>query len=152
MKEIKANHYVETIIHITDRLLRNIKTELRKKIDDINSDITSEQFIVLDTISCYSGIYQQKLSDVLMKDKSNTTRILKLLESKNLIKKEAGNKDGRLVYRLYVTEKGNDVLNFILPKIKKCITDIFASVTDEEIDLLHGLSKKFEKDLSYLEK
>lgn len=151
MKRIKANHYVETMIHITDKLLRNIKAELRKEVDKINPDITSEQFIVLDTINCYAGIYQQKLSDILMKDKSNTTRILKLLESRDLITKEAGKKEGRLVYRLYVTDKGCKVLEYIMPKIKKSITDIFASVSDEEIEMLHNLSKKFEKDLKEID-
>ena len=151
MKEVKANHYVETIIHITDKLLRNIKAELRNKFDEIGQDITSEQFVVLDTISCYPEIYQQKLSSILMKDKSNTTRILKLLEEKELIKKSAGKKDGRPVYYIEITNKGMNIINIAMPKIKKSITDIFASVSDEEIELLHKLSKKFEKDLNYQE-
>ena len=147
MKEVKAKHYVDTIIHITDSLLRRIKTELRQKFDDINSDITSEQFVVLDTISCYPNIYQQKLSSILMKDKSNITRIIRILEAKEFITKKAGNKEGRLVYFLSITKKGEQIIDLVMPKIKKCITDMFESVSDEEIELLHSLSKKFDKDL-----
>ncbi len=147
MNEVKAKHYVDTIIHITDSLLRRIKSELRQKFDDINSDITSEQFVVLDTISCYPNIYQQKLSSILMKDKSNITRIIRILESKEFITKKVGNKDGRLVYFLSITKKGEQIIDLVMPKIKKCITDMFESVSDEEIELLHSLSKKFDKDL-----
>jgi DNA-binding MarR family transcriptional regulator len=79
--------------------------------------------------------------------KSNITRIIRILESKEFITKKVGNKDGRLVYFLSITKKGEQIIDLVMPKIKKCITDMFESVSDEEIELLHSLSKKFDKDL-----
>ena len=147
MKEIKVNHYVDTAIYSVDMIIRTLKSELKQKIDKLDMGITSEQFVVLDTIRCYDNIYQQKLSEILMKDKSNTTRIIKVLEAKGLINREAGNSNNRLVYKLTITEKGKKLADVNMPKIKKMITDIFENITDEELDTLHSLSKKFQNDL-----
>ena len=148
MKEIKVNHYVDTIIYSVDMILRLLKSELKQKIDNLKIGITGEQFIVLDTICCYKDIYQQKLSDIIMKDKSNMTRILRVLEDKGLIKREVGNVNNRLVYFLKTTDKGQRIVDDNMPKIKVFITEIFENIADEEIELLHKLSGKFQKDLS----
>lgn len=148
MKNIKSNHYVDTAIYSIDLILRNLKLELRKKIETLGIGITSEQFVVLDTIYCYDNIYQEKLSTILMKDKSNTTRIIKILENKKLIKRNIQHLNNRLIYQLDITEEGKKIINENMPKIKKYITELFANITDEEIDVLYSLSKKFQNDLS----
>ena len=83
-----------------------------------------------------------------MQDKSNTTRIIKTLEQKDLVTKEYGNVNNRLVYFLKVTEKGRKMIKENMPKIKQFITEIFTTITDNEIEILHTLSKKFQTDLS----
>ena len=148
MKEIKKNHYVDTIIFSIDMIIRTLKSELKQKIDNLNIGITGEQFIVLDTICCLKDVYQQKLSDVIMKDKSNRTRILRVLEDKELISREVGNVNNRLVYFLRTTEQGRKIVQDNMPKIKEFITEIFENIEDEEIELLRSLSGKFQKDLS----
>ncbi|MGM9993940.1 MAG: MarR family winged helix-turn-helix transcriptional regulator [Candidatus Gastranaerophilaceae bacterium] len=147
MKEVKAKHYIDTTIHSVDIAIRTLKYKLKQKIDSLNIGITSEQFVVLDTIDCHNGIYQQQLSDILMKDGSNTTRIIKVLIEKGLITKEVGQTNNRLIYKLNITEQGKHLVTENMPKIKKYITELFENITDEEIDILHSLSKKFQGDL-----
>mgnify|MGYP002870226916 CR=1 FL=1 len=147
MIKIKPEHYVDTIIYSIDKVLKNVKTELRQKLDTMNFGITSEQFVVLDTISCFDNIYQQKLSEIIMKDKSNTNRILKLLEQKGLITKEYGSVNNRLVYFLKITPEGQKIVDAAIPKMKQFITEIFTNINDNEIELLHSLSAKFQSDL-----
>ena len=148
MIEIKAKHYIDTIIFSVDLIIKGLKNELKQKIDSLNIGITGEQFVVLDTIYCNENMYQQKLSDILMKDKSNTTRILKVLVKEGLITRTAGNVNNRLVYMLNITDKGRNMVKNNMPKIKKFISDIFQNITDDEIDLLHSLSTKFQSDLT----
>ena len=83
-----------------------------------------------------------------MKDKSNTNRILKILEQKGLVKKEYGNVNNRLVYFLKVTDEGRKIVEDNMPKIKQFITEIFKNIDNSEIDILHKLSNKFQADLS----
>lgn len=147
MKKIKSNHYVDTAIYSIDMIIRNLKIELRKRIDKLDIGITSEQFVVLDTIYYYENMYQEKLSTILMKDKSNITRILKILENKNLIQRHVHNLNNRLIYRLDITDKGKKIIDENMPKIKQYITELFENITDEEVDVLYSLSKKFQNDL-----
>lgn len=146
--EIKLNHYVDTVIYSVDMIIKNLKSELKHKVDNLNLGITGEQFVVLDTISYYKNIYPQKLSDILMKDKSNTTRMIKILTDKGLISKEVGKSNNRLVYKLNITSAGQKLVDDNMPKIKKYITELFVNITDEEIALLHSMSGKFEKALT----
>lgn len=148
MLDIKKEHYKDTIIYSIDMIIRGLKTELKQKLDTLNLGITGEQFVVLDTISAFDNIYQQKLSKIIMKDKSNTNRILKVLEQKGLIEKVYGNVNNRLVYFLKVTDEGKKIVKSTIPKMKKFITEIFVDIDNEEIELLHKLSKKFQLDLS----
>ena len=147
MKEVKVNHYVETAIYSCDVILRNLKNALKGKLDKLNLGITSEQFVVLDTISCFKNIYQQQLAEILMKDKSNTARIVKILEDKGLIIKTTGISNNRPVHILQVTADGDKILSRSVPKMKKYIAEIFTTIPDEEIEHLHVLGKVFQKDL-----
>ena len=148
MKEIKRNHYVDTVIYSVDMIIKNLKAELKHRIDKLDLGITGEQFVVLDTVSYYENIYPQKLSDILMKDKSNTTRMIQILVDKGLLIKEAGKSNNRLVYILKITDKGKKLVDDNMPKIKKYITEIFENISDEEIELLHKMSTKFETALT----
>ena len=148
MIDIKKEHYIDTIIYSIDRIIKGLKNELKKKIETLDIGITGEQFVVLDTIYGRKNIYQQQLSEIIMKDKSNTTRILGVLEKKELITRSVGRKDNRLVNLLEITEKGRRIVEDNMPQIKEFITDIFKHITDQEIETLHTLSKKFQSDLS----
>jgi DNA-binding MarR family transcriptional regulator len=129
-------------------IIKNLKNELKHKIDKLNLGITGEQFVVLDTVSYYENIYPQKLSDIMMKDKSNTTRMIQILVDKGLITKVVGKVNNRLVYQLKITKQGKKLVDDNMPKIKKYITEIFANIPDEEIELLHKMSRQFETALS----
>ena len=148
MIKINKEHYVDTVIYSIDKIIKGLKNELKNKLETLDIGITGEQFIVLDTICGTKNIYQQQLSEIIMKDKSNTNRILKILEQKGLITKEYGNVNNRLVYFLNPTEDGRKIVEDNMPKIKQFITDIFKNIDDSEIEILHKLSHKFQADLS----
>lgn len=148
MKNIKSNHYIDTVIYSIDMIIRNLKSELKQRIDSLNMGITSEQFVVLDTIYYYEGIYQQKLSEILFKDKSNTNRIVSVLEEKCLISKDVSKINNRLVNILNITPEGKKLIDKYMPTIKNIIKDICKNITDEEIDNLHILSTKFQNELT----
>lgn len=152
MIDIQKEHYVDTIIYSIDKIIKGLKNELKNKLETLNIGITAEQFIVLDTICGKEHIYQQQLSEIIMKDKSNTNRILKILEQKGLITKKYGNVNNRLVYFLYVTKEGKRIVKENMPKIKQFITDIFKNIDNQEIEILHKLSNKFQADLSSVNK
>lgn len=149
MKNIRPEHYVDTVIHSIDIIIKNVKAELRLRADELDMGITSEQFVVLDTISANKDIYQQKLSDILYKDKSNTNRIVSVLLEKGLITKDVSSINNRLVNVLNISEKGQELIDKFMPQVKEIVRDICSNITDEDIDNLHVLSSKFEKILTF---
>ena len=149
--DFMVKHYTDTVIHSVDKIIRGVKYELKQKIDKLNIGITGEQFIVLDAIAANPKVYLQKLSEIIFKDKSNTTRIINLLEKKNLIKREMGRKNNRLVNYLSVTEYGQKIVDDNMPKIKEFVEEIFSNITNNEVELLHSLSKKVQSDLSKMQ-
>ena len=148
MKNIRPEHYVDTVIHSIDIIIKNVKAELRQRADELDMGITSEQFVVLDTISANKDIYQQKLSEILYKDKSNTNRIISVLLEKDLITKDVSSINNRLVNVLNISKKGQELIDKFMPQAKEIVRDICSNITDEDVDNLHVLSSKFEKILT----
>lgn len=148
MKNFKPKHYTDTVIYSIDMIIKSLKSELKQRIDNLGMGITSEQFVVLDTIYSNENIYQQQLSEILSKDKSNTTRIIAVLLEKGLISKDMSKSNNRLVNVLNITPKGKELIDSYMPPIKNMIKEICKNITDEEIDMLHTLSNKFQKNLS----
>ena len=151
MLDIKPEHYIDTVIYSIDKIIKGLKTELKHRLESLNIGITAEQFVVLDTICSFKNIYQQQLSNIIMKDKSNTNRILKILEQKDLIAREYGKVNNRLVYFLHVTKEGKRIVEENIPKMKQFIAEIFKNIDNSEVDILHILSRKFQNDLAFIE-
>lgn len=142
--KVKAEHYTETLIYSIDRILKNIKNDLNKYITGLNLGVTAEQFSVLDTIGRNNTICQQEIADILFKDKSNVKRIIEILEKKELITKETGRKNNRLVNFLSITENGKSLLKKSLPKIKNFIeNDLIKDISNDEIEILRKIAAKF---------
>ncbi|MCP5097387.1 MAG: MarR family transcriptional regulator [Chloroflexi bacterium] len=74
-----------------------------------NFKLTPPRFYALSHIAEEPGLSSSRLSDRLLCDKSNVTRIVKGLESDEYIERKPHETDGRAL-RLYLTEKGTAVL------------------------------------------
>jgi len=72
-------------------------------------NLTPPRFYTLSHISEEPGLSSSRLSERLLCDKSNVTRIVKGLESKGYIERRPHETDGRAL-RLFLTEKGTAVL------------------------------------------
>ena len=71
--------------------------------------LTPPRFYALTHINEEPGLSSSKLSERLLCDKSNVTRIVKGLEAEGLIIRKPHETDGRAL-RLYLTDLGGDVL------------------------------------------
>ena len=61
-------------------------------------------------------MYLRQLACVTLKDRPNITRIVSILEAKEYLT-SAIDKEKRMVKKLYITEKGLDVCEKVLPSI-----------------------------------
>jgi DNA-binding MarR family transcriptional regulator len=61
-----------------------------------------------------SGITQSEIAQMVIKDKTNITRIIDLLEKSNFIRRKRDRNDRR-IYRIYLTQIGNTILKKVFP-------------------------------------
>ncbi len=112
-----------------------LKTLLNKLLREGGCSITNEQWIVLKVISANPAVSQTEIAEKTLKDKTNITRILDLLEKSACIERRRDDRDRRM-YRIHITEQGKRILKAVNPVTQK---------TDEICT--HSLSKKEVKEL-----
>ncbi len=109
-------------------------------------DIRPEQFTVLMTLKENNGMYQRQLAYYTFKDRPNITRIVSILEKKGYITSQITS-DGRQVKKLFITPKGIEECEKILPVILKIWTDTIGDLTGEEVSSFLNTLDKIENNL-----
>ena len=82
-----------------------LKNRLNVLLRENGLDLTADQFEVLGILREREGISQSELAYLTSKDKTNITRILDLLEKKDMIERKKDERDRR-AYNIYLTDKG----------------------------------------------
>jgi len=78
-------------------------------------EITPEQYLVLNMINDDEHLSQNKLCELLYKDKSNMTRLISVLEDKGLVTKTSQSERGKQLNIIKITEKGKNLRALITP-------------------------------------
>ncbi len=88
-----------------DTTIKRIRSFMQKGLAEAGIDLTVDQWVVIDHIKPNPGISQNDLALAVAKDAPTVTRILDLLVSKGLIKRQMGENDRRK-FRLFLTAEG----------------------------------------------
>lgn len=114
-------------------------------------NLTAPRYYALLHISEKPGLSSSELSDRLLCDKSNVTRIVKGLEGAGLIIRQPHETDGRTL-RLYLTEAGNEICAHVATAHQKyndlrlsCISEISQGSL---LDNLTVLNESLQDELS----
>ena len=146
------NCYARSFPYLTDKTSVYLRLRGANLLNELGADITLEQFITLDAISSFDGICQRDLAKILLKDRSNVTRILNILENKNLIARETSNKGNRVVKVAQITKKGIDVLSKYQNKMKDDMNRFLAQFDSQKLEItaemLAEISAKISENAS----
>ncbi|MCM0084365.1 MarR family transcriptional regulator [Geomonas sp. Red32] len=104
-------------------------------------DITSEQWVVLHRLWEQDGINQKELSEKILKDQANTTRILDKLIKKGLVKRLDAI-DDRRAYLIYLSDEGRAVFEAGLSFVVQVRERMERGLTDNEVAVLTTLLDK----------
>jgi DNA-binding MarR family transcriptional regulator len=104
----------ETIGSLITKSYWYLKTYFNKLLKENEIGITTEQFSVMMAVYTNSGITQSEIAQMVIKDKTNITRIIDLLEKSNFIRRKRDRNDRR-IYRIYLTQIGNTILKKVFP-------------------------------------
>ena len=133
------------------RVGKMIRAIANQKFSKANFPITPEQFTVLTAILDHDGLYQRQIGALTLKGRPNITRIIKILEEKELVTKTSDiNK--RKIFKINITEKGKQAYNLALPTVLEHWQNSIEGITDEEliscIKLLNKIKKNLEEKLN----
>ena len=98
------------------------------KLQQNGINITPEQFLVLDILWKEQSLSQQKIADIIQKDKNSVTKIIDSLEKKNLVRRVV-DKNDRRINKIELTDEA-----FALEKITTEVAINFMNDAVEGID------------------
>ena len=114
------------------RVGKMVRAIPNQKFSKADFPITPEQFTVLTAILDHDGLYQRQIGALTLKDRPNITRIIKILEEKELVTKTPDiNK--RKIFKINITEKGKQAYDLVLPTVLEHWQNSVEGVTDEEL-------------------
>lgn len=148
MKEKETCHYTESIIYAMEHTVVYFKIKGAQFFNELNMGVTIDQFGALDAIYCNNDICQRDLSKIILKDRSNTGRILNILEENGFITRVAETKGKRLVKKIYITKKGKKLVENSQEKLRSAFSKVFDDVSEEEFATLRKTLEKLKNSLS----
>ncbi len=137
----------QVLLH-TEQNLKHFRDLVNHAFHKSGYAITYDQWTVLAAIAQKQGITQIIISDKTGKEPASISRILKLLEKKELIEKLQDKKNKR-AKRIYLTPSGDEVQKKATKTFNSIAKDGFNGVYEQEINLfvriLDKLKVNFEK-------
>jgi DNA-binding MarR family transcriptional regulator len=109
--------------------------------------LTGAQFDVIAQLSQNEGISQQGLSEKLFVTKGNVCGLLGRMEEKGWVKRE-DDPDDRRAHRLYLTEKGRELAERVLPAQEEFVAEQMSILTDEEQATFRSLLRQLDRSLA----
>lgn len=128
-----VNNSLNSLVYKTNTIL---KGKLQAALNSF--DITSEQWVTLERLHENDGCNQKELSLNSFKEQAAITRTLDILEKKGLVERRKSEVDRR-EFLIFITEKGINLLNDILPHVKLYRDSLNSILTQEEIETLSAL-------------
>ncbi len=118
---------------------------IKKRLNQMN--ITYMMANVCGVVWFSPGISQDGVAQTLIIDKSSVAKIISKAQKEKLIRRKVNEKDKRS-YHLYLTDKGNKVMQEIINVIDEWEKEVCKNISDEEMTAFKSVLTKIEKGLS----
>jgi DNA-binding MarR family transcriptional regulator len=102
--------------------MKKIKQTLQRKFNEIGTDLTVDQWVILDILVVEDGLSQQEIGQICFKDAPTLTRILDLMVRKELIERKTQPTDRRK-FEIKLTSKGMNTHTSIAPVVLQLRND-----------------------------
>ena len=112
---------------------RSMTRRFVHKAHESGLDISLDQWIVLGPVWQLKNPSHKDLSEFCMKDKTSITRIVDMLEKKNLVVRVADQIDQRKK-RVVLTHEGKQLFNHVVPIMEKTREEVRQGISDKEIE------------------
>jgi len=122
-----------SIGYLVGRTSRAIIKRLTKKFADAGFDISYEQWSILIHLYRRDGQTQQELSNIAVKDKAAITRLLNVLEKKNIVLRIPDRTDKRSKL-VYLTHKAKAFQEDLMALVEEMLREADKGISFEEME------------------
>ncbi len=116
-----------------DRTIKLIKHNYTKSFKEIGVDITTEQWVILDSLNEKDGLSQNELASGSFKNAPTVSRIIDLLCKKDLTERKPSKEDRRK-HHIFLTVKGRNTYLKALPIVEGLRKKGWNGLNDEDYD------------------
>ena len=120
---------------IIDRTIKMIKLNYLKAFKEADVDITTEQWVLLQSLYNDDGISQNDLASGSFKNAPTVSRIIDLLVKKGLVERKRFDNDRRR-YRIFLTKKGKETYERALPAVLELRRKGWQGLSDHDFEHL----------------
>ncbi len=114
-------------------------------------NLTPEQLLVMDTLWDEGVLSQQKIADIIFKDKNSVTKLIDALEKKGLVNRISDKSDRRL-NQIHITERAIIIKEEITKIALESTDGIIRDIPKEELLIFINVLNKMAKNIDSLEK
>lgn len=117
--------------------------------DDLQNNginVTPEQYLVLDILWENQPLSQQKIADMIQKDKNSVTKIIDSLEKKNLVSRIV-DKNDRRINIIELTEEGRNLEKIATDVAIKFMNDVVQDIDKQDLDSYMKVMRQMKNNL-----
>ena len=130
-----------------EEIIKRFRDLVNRSFHKNDLSISYDQWMVINTIYKKQGVTQIYVAENTRKEPASVSRILKLLEKKELIER-VPDRTNRRAKRLYLTPKGDDVHHKATRLFNMIAKDGFNGVYEQEINLFVRILDKVQGNFS----
>ena len=136
----------ETISFLLDQTVRQSKLFTQRQMDQLGLNITVEQWTLLKVVAENGRISQVDLSLKAQKDTASITRMLDLLQKKDMVRRTADDMDRRK-FLISLTESGQIFFNRHTAQMDALRSKIVEGLSDQELADLERILERFRQNI-----
>lgn len=140
MSELDQNLAVKGMV-VMRKAFRTIDSKVSETFK--NYDLTPTQFGVMDVLNSKGKMKIGELIDRMLATSGNMTVVIKNMEKKGWVTREACPVDKR-AFEVDLTDEGRRIIQAAIPPHQRAIEKVFGVLTPEEQEQLVELMKKFK--------
>ncbi len=130
-----------------ERTQRKIRQYFQKELLSRKTDVTVNQWIILDRLNRNDGLSQNEIADTTLKDAPTVTRIIDLLVKKKLVTRVVDNGDRRR-FNILLTKAGKQKVEEVTPIVMEMRKKGWESLTDEDYTTMMRILDTIYKNFS----
>ena len=142
---------IKEIAVYTNILNCRIKKYFADILNKNNINLTPEQFLVMDWLWKEQPISQQRIAEVIQKDKNSVTKFIDSLEKKNLVFRTV-DKEDRRINKIALTQEGADMELMTIEVAIDFMNDVVKGIDENDLKTFVKVSLQMKDNLEKNEK